>query len=80
MFPWMKAARMGAEVCCVMWLRALRISEGGTQAHSEFNLMITEKVEAALRAYALMLRGASAERIATSYSKAVARNLRRLSS
>lgn len=76
---WIKSAQLGAESARVMWLRSMLIAAGGAKAQTELSLMVTEKMEAATRAYWHLARGGSAEGLMNSYRSAVRLNARRLS-
>ncbi len=70
----------------VIWLRSLRIAQGGAQAEIEATRMITEKVaalaEAQVAATAAALRGSKKHGVARKalgvYAKRVSSNRRRL--
>ena len=82
-----QAARMCWEAQTVIWLRGLRIAQGGAKARAEAQRMITEKVaalaEAQVAATAGTLKGSKKHRVAKKalgvYAKRVRRNRRRLS-
>ncbi len=70
----------------VIWLRGLRIAQGGAQAEAETARMITEKVaalaEAQVTATGAVLRGSKKHRVAKKalgvYARRVSSNRRRL--
>jgi hypothetical protein len=82
-----QAARMCWDAQAVMFLRCLRIAQGGAKAEAETMRMMTEKVaalaEAQLTATAGALTGSKKQAIAKRalgvYAKRVRRNRRRLS-
>ena len=82
-----QATRMCWEAQAVMWLRGLRIAQGGARAEAETTRMITEKVaalaEAQVAAMTALLTGNKKHRVAKKalgvYAKRVGRNRRRLS-
>jgi len=82
-----QAARMCWEAQTVMFLRGLRIAQGGAKAEAEVQRMITEKVaalaEAQVAATTATLKGSKKHRVAKKalgvYGKRVRRNRRRLS-
>jgi hypothetical protein len=75
---WIKSAQLGAESARVMWLRSMLIAGGGAKAQTEMSLMVTEKIDAAWRAYVRAATGGSAQSIVGDYRRAVRRNFRRL--
>jgi hypothetical protein len=93
-WPWnaslalsLQAARMCWEAQAVMFLRGLRIAQGGARAEAETTRMMTEKVaalaEAQVAATAAVLTGSKKHGIAKKtlgvYARRVRRNRRRLS-
>lgn len=93
-WPWtpslalsLQAARICWEAQAVIFLRCLRIAQGGAKAEAEIMRMMTEKVgalaEAQVSATAAALTGskkrAIAKRALGVYAKRVRRNRRRLS-
>lgn len=88
--PWFELTLQGwalsAEAATVMGLRTARIAQGGMAAAVEAQLMITEKIEAALALQALAVGGALGTRPSTvvsrtlkHYGRKVRANRRRLS-
>jgi len=75
------------EAQAVLWLRGVRIAQGGAKAEAETTRMITEKVaalaEAQVAAMTTVLKGNKKHRVARKalgvYAKRVGRNRRRLS-
>lgn len=82
-----QAARMCWETQAVIFLRCLRIAQGGAKAEAETTRMLTEKVaalaEAQVRGTAAALAGSKKHVIAKKtmgvYARRVSRNRRRLS-
>ena len=82
-----QAARMCWETQAVIFLRCLRIAQGGAKAEAETKRMMTEKVaalaEAQLSATAAALAGSKkhviAKKTMSVYARRVSRNRRRLS-
>lgn len=80
------AARLWTDASTVIWLRTMRIMQGGALAQKESRLMVDEKLAAnALLPFALwpaMLAGAEPEKLAKAslghYGKRVRANRRRL--
>ncbi len=76
---WFTLAMLGMEAQQVMWLRCLKMAAGGAAGQREANLMVSEKVEAAAKAYMQLLTGASSAKIMRGYRTKVRANRRRLS-
>jgi hypothetical protein len=82
-----QVVRMCWEAQAVMFLRGLRMAQGGAKAEAEAQRMITEKVaalaEAQVAATAAALKGSRRHRVAKKavgvYARRVRRNRRRLS-
>lgn len=73
-------ARLAVEANGVIALRMMKLMFGGRRdARREARLMVSEKIEAATKATASLVGGASAEQIIGQYRKRVAANARRLS-
>jgi hypothetical protein len=77
MFP--SLMMLSLEANRVVALRLLKLMRGGKAARREANLMISEKVAAAIRANASLFAGASPEQVVGIYRRRVARNAKRLS-
>jgi geranylgeranyl pyrophosphate synthase len=80
-----RAARMCWEAQAVIWLRGLRIAQGGAKAEAETTRMVAEKAGAlaeAQVAMAAVLKGSRSHRVTKkalgAYGKRVRRNRRRL--
>ena len=75
MFPWYSAAMLALESNHVIALRLMKLAFGGSAAHWEANLMITEKIDAAIEtSYNLNVSAVIAR-----YREYVLANARRLS-
>jgi hypothetical protein len=62
----------------VVGLRVMKLMLGGKRARREAELMVKEKVDAALQAGASLMTGASGEEIVERYRQHVKANARRL--
>jgi hypothetical protein len=62
----------------VVGLRLMKLFRGGKRARRESQRMITEKIDAALKAGASMMSGASADEIVRGYRRRVSANAKRL--
>jgi succinylarginine dihydrolase len=69
---------LAAEVQRVVSLRLAAIAGGGPAADLETRLMVTEKMNAALEAAAMLARGASTRSVISFYRSRVQANVRRL--
>jgi len=78
-FPYYSTMMLGLESNTVIGLRMLRIVSGGSDALSEIQLMIGEKVDAAFESSANLMAGATAEAVIHRYRQHVAANAARLS-
>jgi len=63
----------------VVGLRIMKLIRGGRGARREAELMISEKIDAAAKAGASLMAGASGDVIVRPYRKRVASNAKRLS-
>lgn len=63
----------------VIGLRLIKLMRGGKRARRESQLMMNEKVDAAFKAGARIMAGASADEIVQGYRRRVAANAKRLS-
>jgi hypothetical protein len=63
----------------VIALRFMKLLQGGKKARREARLMVNEKIDAALKAGASIMRGASGDEIVQGYRRRVAANAKRLS-
>jgi hypothetical protein len=73
--PWIM---LGIEANRVISLRLMKLMVGGRRARREARLMVTEKVNAAVKANARILAGASSDEVIRMYRKRVAANAKRL--
>ena len=64
----------------VIGLRTMKLMRGGKRAVREAELMVSEKVDAALEATASLMSGASGDAIVRRYRRRVAANAKRLTS
>jgi hypothetical protein len=62
----------------VIGLRLLKLMAGGKRARREAELMVSEKVDEAIRAGASLMAGASGEDVVRRYRRRVAANAKRL--
>jgi hypothetical protein len=69
---------LAAEAQHVINLRLAAIASGGPTADLEARLMVTEKMNAALEAAAMLARGASTQSVISFYRSRVQANVRRL--
>jgi hypothetical protein len=69
---------LAAEANGVIALRMMKLMLGGKAAQREAELMVTEKVRAAIEAGASLVTGASGDQIVHRYRQHVARNAKRL--
>ena len=70
---------LGIEANQVVALRVMKLMTGGNGPRREAQLMVSEKADAAIRAAASTLAGASGEKIVRQYRRRVAANKKRLS-
>jgi hypothetical protein len=70
---------LAAEANGVVALRMMKLMQGGKNAQCEAELMVREKIKAALEATASLMAGTSGDRIVHRYRKRVAANAKRLS-
>lgn len=78
LFPWYSATMLAIEANGVMVLRLLRLSEGGKEAWSEAELMVSEKVDALIEAGGSLCGGGSPSMVIGRYREHVAANAKRL--
>ncbi len=80
LFPmWLSMMNLTFEVQLVIWLRMVRLSQGGLAAKAEASRMVAEKIAAAEGATLALLSGASPKRVTGSYRRRVRANIKRLS-
>ena len=70
---------LAAEASGVITLRMMKLMLGGRSARREANLMVSEKIKAAIEATASLASGASGDEIVHRYRQHVAKNAKRLS-
>ncbi len=70
---------LAAEANGVIALRTMKLMRGGRSARREANLMVSEKIKAAIEATASLVAGASGDEIVHRYRQHVAKNAERLS-
>jgi hypothetical protein len=70
--------KLAVESNGVIALRTMKLMAGGKSARREAELMVTEKIHAAVEAAASLMTGASANQIIHRYRQHVARNAKRL--
>lgn len=70
--------KLAAEANGVIALRMIKLMLGGTSARREAELMVSEKIHAALEAGVSLMSGASSNEIVNRYRQHVARNAKRL--
>ena len=71
---------LAAEANGVVALRMMKLMRGDKSARAEAELMVREKIDAALGATASLMAGASGNNIVRRYRQHVAKNAKRLSS
>ena len=69
---------LAAEANGVVALRMMKLMRGGNGARREAELMVREKMDAALEATASLMTGVSGDRVVHRYRKRVAANAKRL--
>lgn len=77
-YPWHPAMMLAVELNNVIDIRLRQMATGGVDAAAETRLMISEKVDAALEAGAMLMRGDSSADVIKFYRKHVAANAQRL--
>ena len=75
---WTQLALLAAESQRVIWLRSMRLAQGGAKAEREATLMVAEKVAAAGEEGVRMMLGATTDSMIKRYRKRVRANVRRL--
>ncbi|MGJ4938974.1 hypothetical protein ACQR1W_00250 [Bradyrhizobium sp. HKCCYLS1011] len=78
-FPWLASALLAMEAAEVIRLRLEKFARAEVDANEEAELMVTEKIVAALEATANLMAGATPASIVDRYRDYVAANARRLS-
>lgn len=77
-YPWYPAMMLAVESNNVIDIRLRQMAFGGVDAVAETRLMVHEKVDAALEAGSMLMRGDSPADVIRLYRKHVAANARRL--
>jgi hypothetical protein len=77
-FPFYPALMLAVESHNVIDMRLWKIATGGVHAGEETRLMVSEKVDAALQAGAMLMTGKSSAEVIDFYRKHVAANAARL--
>jgi hypothetical protein len=77
-YPWYPAIMLAVESNNVIDIRLRKIATGGVDALTETRLMVNEKVDAALEAGTMLMRGAGSVEIIRFYREHVAANAQRL--
>ena len=70
---------LAVEASGVIALRTMKMMRGGRSARREANLMVSEKIKAAIEATASLVAGASGDDIVHRYRQHVKKNAKRLS-
>jgi hypothetical protein len=79
LFPWHQVSLLALEASEVIHLRLMKLAGGGWDAIDEVNLMVSEKLNAAIEAGGTILVGGSASAVVDRYREHVAANSKRLS-
>jgi hypothetical protein len=69
---------LAVEANAVVALRMMKLMLGGRRARREAKLMLSEKIDAAVKATASIMSGASGDEIVRQYRRRVAANAKRL--
>ena len=75
---WYNMAMLAMESQQVVWLRTIKLAQGGPAAEREAKLMVEEKIEAANSEGANLMFGATPDSVVKRYRKKVKANVRRL--
>ena len=78
MFPWYSSAMLALESSSVIGLRMTKLTRGGSEAHHEARLMVTEKIAAVLEATETLWRGGDYFLVVDRYREHVLANATRL--
>jgi hypothetical protein len=76
---WYGAAMLSIEAQNVIALRMMRLARGGTNAQTEANRMVTEKIAESIAVAATLLSGGSGHAVVAQVRRRVRSNSRRLS-
>jgi hypothetical protein len=77
--PFYSTAMLALESCDVVSLRLAKLMFGGSDAHNEAHLMVSEKINAMFEATASVVAGGTASSVVDRYRELVAANAKRLS-
>jgi hypothetical protein len=77
-YPWYPALMLAVECHNVIDMRLWKMAAGGVHAAEESQLMVTEKVSAAIEASAMLATGKGPGEVIDFYRRQVAVNARRL--
>jgi hypothetical protein len=75
---WLSAVMLSFEASTVVRLRILKMSGGGTEAYDEAQLMVAEKIGAAIETVAGLIGGDTPRSVIERYRGHVAANAQRL--
>ena len=78
-YPWYPAFMLAVECNNVIDIRLRKIATGRVNAVEETRLMVSEKVEAAIEARSMLVKGGRPADVIDVYRKHVAANMARLS-
>ena len=77
-YPWYPALMLAVECNNVIDIRARKMANGGVNALEETRLMVSEKVDAAIEAGAMLMSGRKSADVIDFSRKSVAANMARL--
>lgn len=77
-FDWYPVLMLGVESNNVIDIRLRKIAAGGVDAAAEARLMVSEKIDAAMEASTMLMRGRTFAEVVNFYRKHVATNAARL--
>lgn len=77
--PWFEATMLAIEAQQVIGLRLIKLARGGTNAHSEAQRMVSEKLSAGFDATQTLMAGGTPAEVIDRCRKVVAANAERLS-
>ena len=76
--PWINLAMLAAESQQVIFLRTLKLANGGAAAKREASRMVSEKMWAASHEFGRLMMGATSDSVVKRYRKKVKANVQRL--
>ena len=76
---WLSSTMLALESQSVIGLRLMKLCAGGSAAHTEAMLMVSEKIEAALEARTALAAGGTLDSVVDRYREQVVANAVRLS-